>query len=73
MNFGDIVIVIIASIVTLAVVMLFIMIFGHSFRQFNSGDLNYELREENKGTQWQTFVIGLIIFIILFSLMEGCF
>ena len=56
----------------LRLIAFFAFLLGHSFRQLNHGDLNYELKEENKNTSWLTFVIGLFIVLLLIGLLKGC-
>lgn len=59
MELADILVVVIGIIVAVVVIGFFSYLIGHSFRQLNHGDLNYELKEENKGTTWVSLAIGL--------------
>ena len=72
MGVFDIVIIIIVIIVVMGVILLFAGIFGHTFRQWNSGDPNYDQRESNKGSSWATFAIGIFIVLLLLAMTKGC-
>ena len=72
MGLGELLAIVIAAIILIAVIAIFAFIFGHSFRQWNHQDLNYELREGNKGTTWVSFAIGIFIILLLLALFRGC-